>query len=50
MGDDKPVKILNAVEVLRGYEDCRPCLSIIKIEEEVFELKIILKKIFPELS
>lgn len=46
-GDDKPTKALNAVKVLKGYEDCRPHLPNIKVEDkEQCELEVIFKKIF----
>lgn len=46
-GDDKPTKALNAAAILRGYEDCRPHLPTIKIDDkEVCELEIIFEKIF----
>ncbi|MBX2887470.1 MAG: ATP-dependent endonuclease [Ferruginibacter sp.] len=46
-GDDKPTKALNAVKVLKGYEDCRPHLPNIKVEDKKqCELEVIFKKIF----
>lgn len=46
-GDDKPTKALNAVGILRGYENCRLHLPTIKIDnKKVCELEIIFKKIF----
>jgi len=46
-GDDKPTKALNAVAILRGYQDCRPHLPTIKVcDQEQCELEVIFKKIF----
>jgi putative ATP-dependent endonuclease of OLD family len=46
-GDDKPTKALNAVAILKGYEDCRHHLPNIKVgDQEQCELEVIFKKIF----
>lgn len=46
-GDDKPTKALNAVEILKGYEDCRVHLPTIKINgNDECELEVIFEKIF----
>lgn len=46
-GDDKPTKALNAVEILKGHEDCRVHLPSVKVGDEVLcELEIIFQKIF----
>ena len=46
-GEDKPTKALNAVEILRGHDDCRLHLPKIKInDQEVCELELIFEKIF----
>ncbi|PPL02282.1 AAA family ATPase [Parapedobacter indicus] len=46
-GDDKPTKALNAIKILKGYEDCRPHLPNITLEDqEHCELEVIFKRIF----
>ncbi len=46
-GDDKPTRALNAVKILKGYEDCRPHLPNTKVEDQdQCELEVIFKKIF----
>lgn len=46
-GDDKPTKALNAVQILKGHQDCRQHLPTIKVDDhELCELEIIFKKIF----
>lgn len=46
-GNDKPTKALNAVKILKGYEDCRPHLPNTKVEDQdQCELEVIFKKIF----
>lgn len=46
-GDDKPTRALNAVKILKGYEDCRPHLPNTRVEDQdQCELEVIFKKIF----
>lgn len=46
-GDDKPTKALNAVNILKVHEDCRPHLPTIKVNgHELCELEVIFDKVF----